>query len=193
MYARGQGEHELTFDFAEGFIKHNLLMVDRETRSVWSQLHGRAIAGPRQGEPLEMLPAIQSTWRFWKEHHPDTRVMVDQERPGRPYLYRTWTPGQPRPEKPPVEHDTANLGLGLAAGAEAVFFPLSELARVPIPHETRVGGQPVQIHFHPGGLMAWAEDPEGRLLSGVMAYRAGWMDFYPNSRVFKALDPGAGF
>jgi hypothetical protein len=40
VYARRVGDRELTFDFAEGLIKDNLLIVDRETRSVWPQLHG---------------------------------------------------------------------------------------------------------------------------------------------------------
>ena len=142
MYARGQKENELTFDFAEGLIKNNLLMVDRETRSVWSQLHGRAVSGPREG--------------------------------------------QPRPEEGPIEHKTANLGLGMAVGSDAVFFPFSELARAVNPYETEVGGQPVRIHFHPDGLTAWAEDNQERLLPGIVAYRAGWLDFYPSSRVFKA-------
>ena len=186
MYARGQRENELTFDFAEGLIKNNLLMVDRETRSVWSQLHGKAISGPRQGQPLEVLPAIQSTWRFWRERHPYTRVMVDSARPGRPYFYRTWIPGQPRPQERPVEHNTANLGLGLAVGSDAVFFPFSELDRAAKPYQTVVGEQPAWIHFHLDGLTAWAEDDQKRLLPGILAYQAGWLDFYPNSRVFEA-------
>ncbi len=187
MYARGQGENELTFDFAEGLIKNNLLMVDRETRSVWSQLHGLAVSGPREGQPLQALPAIQSTWGFWKHRHPNTRVMVDRERPGRPYFYRTWTPGQPRPEERSIEHNTANLGLGMAVGSDAVFFPFSELTRAVNPYETEVGGLPVRIHFHPDGLTAWAEDNQERLLPGILAYRAGWLDFYPSSRVFKVV------
>ena len=190
MYARGQREDELTFDFAEGLIQNNLLMVDRETRSVWSQLHGRAVSGPREGQPLQTLPAIQSTWRFWRERHPDTRVMVDRQRPGRPYFYRSWIPGQPREKERPGEHDTANLGLGLAIGSDAVFFPFSELDRAAQPYDTAVGGQPVRIHFHRDGLTAWAEDREERLLAGILAYQAGWLDFYPSSRVFRV---GSGF
>jgi len=186
VYARSRGERELTFDFAEGLIKNNLLMVDRETRSVWAQLHGRAIAGPRNGEPLATLAAIQSTWAFWKHRHPDTRVMVDREQPGRPYFYRTWTPGEPRPARSPSTHDTANLGLGLSVGPDSVFFAFSELSATPIPLETTVGEKPVRIHFHPEGLTAWAEDGQERLLPGILAYRAGWLDFYPGSRLFKA-------
>ena len=175
MYARGQREDELTFDFAEGLIKNNLLMVDRETRSVWSQLHGRAVSGPREGQLLQTLPAIQSTWGFWRERHPDTRVMVDRKRPGHPYFYRTWIPGQPRPQERSVEHDTANLGLGLTVGSEAVFFPFSELDRTRL-YKTVVGGQPVRIHFHPEGLTAWADDGQSRLLPGILLTRqAGWI------------------
>ena len=185
MYARGQGKNELTFDFAEGLIKNNLLMVDRETRSVWSQLHGRAVSGSREGQPLQALPAIQSTWGFWKKRHPDTRVMVDRNRPGRPYFYRTWVPGQPRPQERPAEHNISNLGLGLAVGSDAVFFPLWELSTAAKPFETVVGGQPVWIHFDLDGLTAWAEDNQERLLPGILAYQAGWLDFYPNSRVFE--------
>ena len=46
VYARTSKSRELTFDFAEGLGKNNLLMVDRETDSVWSQLHGRVLTEP---------------------------------------------------------------------------------------------------------------------------------------------------
>ena len=36
------------------------------------------------------------------------------------------------------------------------------------------------------GLTAWAEDNQEHLLGGILVYRAGWLDFYPKSRVFKA-------
>ena len=55
MYARRVGDRELTFDFAEGLLKNNLLVVDRETDSVWSQLHGKAVIGPLEGQPLTII------------------------------------------------------------------------------------------------------------------------------------------
>jgi len=59
---RTGGGRVLTFDFARGLRHDNLLFVDRETESLWSQIEGRAIAGPLEGEPLEVLVARQSTW-----------------------------------------------------------------------------------------------------------------------------------
>ena len=184
MYARKTAERTLTFDFAEGLVKNNLLMVDRETESIWSQLHGRAIEGELEGHPLKILPAMQTTWGFWSKRHPESLVMTDT-RKGRRYLYRNWRPGTPRPPRTET-HDTSQLGLGLVLGGESWFFPLSALKRAPEPPELEIGGQTVRIQYDADGLTAWAEDDGGQLLVGFLAYRSGWLDFYPSSRIFEA-------
>lgn len=186
MYARRVGDRELTFDFAAGLIQNNLLLVDRETGSLWSQLHGRAVDGPLEGEPLTVLPALQTTWRYWRQLHPQTRVMVAPGEEGRPYVYRRWTPGTPRPKEPPKTHDTSALGLGLARKGEAIFFPFRELEQANLPLHLCLGGAEITVHYRPDALTAWAEDADGNLLSGVLAYEAGWLDFHPESRVYRA-------
>ncbi|MCH7925210.1 MAG: DUF3179 domain-containing protein, partial [Planctomycetes bacterium] len=60
MYARRLGDKELTFDFASGLVNDNLLLVDRETSSVWSQLDNKAISGPMKDTPMVVVPAMQS-------------------------------------------------------------------------------------------------------------------------------------
>ncbi len=127
MYARHIADRELTFDFAEGLLKNNLLIVDRETDSVWSQLHGKAVIGPLEGQPLTVIPSIQATWGFWKARHPDTRLMVLESEEGRPYFYRNRPTGQSSPRKPKAEHDLSALGFGLALGNEAIWIALDEL------------------------------------------------------------------
>ncbi len=184
MYTRSIGDRTHTFDFAEGLIKDNLLFVDRETNSVWSQLHGYAIHGPLENTPLRVVPAMQTTWAFWRERHPDTRVMVDDQ-PGRPYLYRNRQPGSPRPATRPTSHDTSLLGLGLTLGGESMFFPFDEMAKVQTPIDVKVGGTDVVVYFSPRGLTAWAEK-DGELLPTVLAYEFGWRDFYPRTRVFQS-------
>ena len=49
--------------------------------------------------------------------------MVIPAEVGRPYIYRTWIPGTPRPEARPTDHDTSYLGLGLVVGGWERFFP----------------------------------------------------------------------
>ncbi len=185
MYARRVGDRELTFDFAEGLLKDNLLIVDRETRSVWSQLHGQAVIGPLKGTPLSVVPSLQTTWGFWKKRYPETRVMVLPQEKGRPYVYRNRKPGQAATETE-TEHDTSALGLGLSISGEAVFFPFRELEQVESPFAMSLGGQAVVVHFVKDALTAWAESDDGTLLPGVLAYESGWKDFFPATKVFDA-------
>lgn len=181
MYARQLEERELTFDFADGLLNNNLLVVDRETDSVWSQLHGKAIIGPLEGEPLTVVPSVQTTWKFWKEHHPDTRVMVLRDVDGRPYYYRNRPSGQSSPKKPKPEHDLSALGYGLAIDDDALWVPLRKLEGRENPIEMILGGQSIRLFHDTDAMTAWAEDTDGELLSGVLAYREGWHNFFPKS------------
>lgn len=187
MYARstgGETPRELTFDFASGLVEDNLLVADRETGSLWSQLAGQAVHGPLEGEPLRPVAALQTTWKHWRERHPDTRVMVLPEKAGRPYYYRDRKPGKKPPKDPPREHDPSILGLGLVVNGEAIFFPFKMLEKSGTPVFREIGGEGVTLHYDAEALTAWALDEEGELLPGVLVYRRAWTDFFPDSRIF---------
>lgn len=184
MYARRIQDKEFTFDFADTLFGENLLFVDRETQSVWSQLAGKAIVGSMKGAPLRVIPALQTTWRFWRERHPATRVMVLPGVKGRPYIYRN-----PRLNNNPTRHDPTSLGLGLAVNSKTIFFPFRQLNRTSPPFSFTLGGTSITVHYHKRELTAWAEDEAGNLLPGVLAYRSGWMRFHPDSEIFRAPKP----
>lgn len=48
---------------------------DHSTGSIWSQPLGEAIAGPRKGQTVELLPSQFTTWGAWREEHPDTLAL----------------------------------------------------------------------------------------------------------------------
>jgi len=186
VYARNVKDKNLTFDFAEGLIKDNLLFVDRETNSIWSQLQGKAVSGPMENTPLQIVPSQQVTWKYWLKKHPDTKVFYVPDKKGFPYLYRNRKPGAPRPKERQKTHDTSTLGLGLVINNQPVYFPLHELAKAKTPFGKNIGGQKVQIFYKTEAMSAWAKDAKGKLLSTVLCYKNGWLSFYPNSEIFKA-------
>ncbi len=181
MYARRIQDKEFTFDFADTLFGENLLFVDRETESVWSQLEGKAIVGSMQGAPLRVIPALQTTWRFWRERHPETRVMALPGVKGRPYIYRN-----PRLNYNPTRHDATSLGLGLVAGGEEIFLPFRQLNRASPPFSLQLGQGRVTVNYVKQEFTAWAEDEAGNLLPGVLAYKSGWMQFHPDSKIYRA-------
>lgn len=54
----------------------NLVLVDAETGSYWSQLLARAICGPREGTALDVLPSSTATWGAFRRDHTDAEVLL---------------------------------------------------------------------------------------------------------------------
>lgn len=65
----------LKFDFY-GLYNGVLAMVDHETGSVWLQVSGKAVKGPQVGRVLKTGPLLNTTWRRWRQLHPETLVMA---------------------------------------------------------------------------------------------------------------------
>lgn len=75
--ARVEGSGTLRFGSSGLLLRSNKLMVDRGTRTLWSQLDGRAVLGPlAAGESrLRVLPSVVTRWRDWRARHPATTVI----------------------------------------------------------------------------------------------------------------------
>jgi len=53
----------------------NLVMYDRSTDSLWSQVLGEAIVGEMTGTQLKVLPSDQIRFGNWRKQHPDGEVL----------------------------------------------------------------------------------------------------------------------
>jgi hypothetical protein len=65
-----------TFAVSGYLWQSDLVMYDRESESLWSQLLATAIRGPLTGTSLELLPSTITSWGSWREAHPETTVLV---------------------------------------------------------------------------------------------------------------------
>jgi hypothetical protein len=54
---------------------NNLVLFDRTTDTLWSQMRAEGICGPLQGTRPVQHPLVQSTWAAWKALHPNTTVI----------------------------------------------------------------------------------------------------------------------
>ena len=53
----------------------SLVMMDQETKSLWSHLLGEAMSGKLKGAQLESLPCEMVTWQAWRREYPETTVL----------------------------------------------------------------------------------------------------------------------
>lgn len=71
----------MVFDSTDRFgvsgllYKSDVLLYDRDTKSLWSQLEAKAITGLRMGERLKPMPVLHTNWKTWRRLHPDTDVL----------------------------------------------------------------------------------------------------------------------
>jgi len=67
--------------------RSNKLMYDLTTHSAIDTFTGRALTGPlgADGVVLEQVSVVASTWRDWKQAHPDTRIIAQDGGIGRTY------------------------------------------------------------------------------------------------------------
>lgn len=59
--------------------RDSLIMMDKESKSLWSHVLGKAVKGPMEGSTLEMLPSTQTTWAAWYKAHPKTKLLAKSE------------------------------------------------------------------------------------------------------------------
>jgi hypothetical protein len=65
----------LEFGVSGLLFDNNLILYDRTTDSLWSQMRVQGICGSLTRTEPELLPVVQSTWRAWKALQPDTTVL----------------------------------------------------------------------------------------------------------------------
>ncbi len=64
-----------TFGVSGKLIMNAVVMYDHQTDTLWSQFLSRGVKGPLANQALEIVPAVQTTWRQWLNLHPDTMVL----------------------------------------------------------------------------------------------------------------------
>ncbi len=75
-FSRSVGGRPLHFEVSGLLWEGNLVMVDVETGSLWSQLLGEAMRGELTGQRLEVLPSLLTTWGEWKRLYPHTTAIA---------------------------------------------------------------------------------------------------------------------
>lgn len=168
-------------DFGVSGLLYNsdLVMYDRQTRSLWPQIDGRAVAGALTGTELTPYAVTTLTWAEWWQAHPDGWVLSrdtgHQRDYGRnPYVGYDTPGGDPflfdaeaDPRLPPKTRV-----LALHEEGDAVAVVLDQLATDRV-LEIDLGGRAVVLLARPG-LISALDTPvlaDGRQVAATGAYQ----------------------
>ena len=162
MYSRevdGQAE-PLNFGVSGKLIMNVLVMYDRETNSLWSQIIGEAVQGDLTGAKLTPLSALQTTWGEWKDLHPNS-LALDKGRSGSVDPYNSYyardvagVVGETRID-PRLQRKA--LGLGMILDGQAAYYPFGALRDEIVVNDT-VGEIDLVVAFQANATTAVAFD-----------------------------------
>jgi hypothetical protein len=189
--ARVEGR-ELSFGVSGLLYNSDVLLYDRQTNSLWSQLLGQAISGPLKGRRLTLLPLTHTGWADWRKTHPGTQVLSTNTGTARPYRRNPYQ-GYEEDEDLmfPVQFRAAGYHpkervLGIKFGDRSKAYPFVELGKTTGEFRDRIGDTPLTIRFDRKAARATAHGADGRQIAAVVGYWFAWYAFNPSTEVFRA-------
>ena len=179
-----------TFGVSGLLYQSDLLLYDRESESLWSQIASTAIVGPAMGERLRVLRSALLSWGDWKARHPRTQVLSLDTGHQRPYArdpYAGYSTSDtlifPAPLDQRYHPKMPTLGVRLATGA-ARAYPAQEVQRAGGLVQESFEGRSVQVSYQAESKTFDVEAPLE--LEVIEGYWFAWAAFHPGTTVFVA-------
>jgi hypothetical protein len=182
----------LTFGVSGLLYQSDMLLYDRKTDSLWSQIKGEAVTGPMTGSRLKLLSSTQTTWGKWKNEHPETLVLSQKTGYSRAYDRDPYM-GYYSSSRLMFEVKNRNKAfhpkervIGLEIGGKFKAYPFSELAKAKQPVTDQLNGAKLNVIFDKQSQSAAIRDHQGKALPSVVGFWFAWFAFHPDTEVFRA-------
>ncbi|MDX1666504.1 MAG: DUF3179 domain-containing protein [Saprospiraceae bacterium] len=179
-----------TFGVSGLLYNSDVLLYDRQTESLWSQLMMKAVSGPASGTELQPIPTSFTTWSDWKSRHPESLVLTPDTGHQRNYDLEPYANYVSSSQLMfPVAHSNSDLPpkelvIGLEIGEKAKAYPFSRLkASAGIVWDTFMGER-LRIQYNKEAESAIITDAEGEELPAVTLFWFAWYAFHPETAIY---------
>lgn len=182
----------LSFGVSGLLYNSDMLLYDRQTQSLWSQLMRQAISGPLRGRRLRQVVMEHTTWADWSRRHPDTLVLSTRTGYRRDYRVSPY-PGYAGSDAVYFPVSTTDRRyhpkeqvIGLSLNGVDKAYPFSELSRGPGELSDSVAGTPVRVVYDVASRSGRVFGPHGEVLPTTVSYWFAWIAFHPRTEVYRA-------
>jgi hypothetical protein len=170
--------------------ENNVLLYDRQTNSLWSQLKNEAVAGPMTGARLLTLAFEDTTWGAWKKKHPDTLVLSTETGHNRDYSSDPYTSYYRSSrllfpvEKESKDFDRKEKVIGIERNGKYKAYPVSQLKGQKTIND-KIDGEPITINWDESSLTAMIFDSKGNQVSYLISFWYAWYNFHPDTEIYR--------
>lgn len=197
VFASNAGEdNALNFGVSGLLYNSDVLLFDRQTESLWSQLKGEAISGKLKGTKLPTLPVLHTTWRDWKSRYPDSVVLdedtgykrIDYDRDPYQGYSRSRRVHFDVEHKAPTNYHPKEKVLGVEIDGHFKAYPFEELSEHGQERFTdTMADKEIEIVWNEDERSARARMHD-QLIPATVAFWFAWFTFHPDTEVFEATE-----
>ena len=184
----------LNFGVSGLIYNSDMLLYDRNTQSLWSQIMKKAVTGPLAGSELTQVPAQYTSWKTWLQQHPETLLLSDDTGHARNYKE---SPYYDYKRLPFVSFSTLHQDtrmpaktwvVGITLGDDAIALPFTALDKLDKPLAISLDDSPLELQWDKEGAVARVFDSSGTEIPSTAAYWFAWIAFHPDSQLYQPVD-----
>lgn len=172
----------------------DVLLYDRNTESLWSQISSHAIAGEMVGTKLKRLPISHTSWKDWEEKHPHTLVLSEETGHSRNYSRDPYAGYEKSPtlyfsvnNRAPEIYHPKELVVGIEVDGAFKAYPFIELEKNAKSSFTdKLNGKNFTIKWDSENRAVSIFDAGGKEVAGIQGFWFAWFAFHPDTEVFRA-------
>lgn len=183
----GQGR---SFGVSGLLYNSDVLLYDRETESLWSQIDNQAIAGPASGKRLAMLSTSFLSWGQWKAQYPSTLVLTTNTGYRRDYHKKAYQGYEESARLAfPVAHKSKKLKrkervLGISINGEYKAYSVRSLAQYGQSFQDSFAGEVLWVKYDVQARTATFTNSSGEEIPSISLYWFAWYAFHPDTEIF---------
>lgn len=175
----------------------DVLLYDRNSESLWSQIMRRAISGEKVGQKLTLLPIQHTTWQHWKAQYPGTLVLSDDTGYSRDYSrnpYQGYEKSRATyfavNHKAPDTYHPKEQVLGIEVNGAFKAYPFVELDKLgQSSFEDSFNGNQYRVFWDAASRSARVSAiDETSAPESIQGFWFAWFAFHPETEVFTASE-----
>lgn len=176
------------FGVSGKLYNNNLLMYDRKTDSLWSQVLKEAIVGEKKGASLTLYPSLSIAWSDFKKKYPGGQVLTRQTGVTRDYTRNPYGDYETSAAVYfPLNHHDARLPMktlvfGYDGGDAQKAYPLEKIKQTGKISDT-VGGKEIEIIWDDELNTVVSITPN---VIVQLSYWFSWVATYPKTELYSS-------
>ncbi len=174
----------------------DVLLYDRQTETLWSQILSKGVSGELVNKKLEVIHSAHTSWASWQEQYPKTKVLSNKTGFARDYSRSPYgsydkdvTTYFPVAFKSKRYHPKERV-LGITINDKHKVYPFAELSNFfADSKETRLvdtfEGQSLTLEFDPENRDGLFKSANGEIVTSTNTFWFAWYAFHPDGEVYK--------